>query len=43
MVVLGRPRGRISSWPGPSSLTRRVLAGATCPVVLVPDHVGASS
>lgn len=42
MVVLGRPRGRISSWPGPTSLTRRVLSASTCPVVLVPERLGAS-
>ena len=41
MIVLGRPRRRLSSWPAPSSLTRRVLAGARCPVVLVPEHLEA--
>lgn len=41
MLVLGRPRGRISSWPGPTSVTRRVLAGSRCPVVLVPERLGA--
>jgi nucleotide-binding universal stress UspA family protein len=40
MLVLGRPRGRINSWPGPASLTRRVLAASRCPVVLVPERLG---
>lgn len=39
MLVLGRPRRRLSSWPGPASLTRRVLAGSRCPVVLVPERL----
>jgi nucleotide-binding universal stress UspA family protein len=39
MLVLGRPRGRVSSWPGPTSVTRRVLAGSRCPVVLVPERL----
>lgn len=39
MLVLGRPRRRLSSWPGPTSLTRRVLAEASCPVVLVPERL----
>lgn len=43
MVVLGRPRGRVSSWPSPTSLTRRVLASATCPVVLVPERLGVTT
>jgi nucleotide-binding universal stress UspA family protein len=38
MLVLGRPRGRIGSWPGPASLTRRVLARSRCPVVFVPEQ-----
>jgi nucleotide-binding universal stress UspA family protein len=39
MLVLGRPRGRVNSWPGPTSVTRRVLAGSRCPVVLVPERL----
>jgi nucleotide-binding universal stress UspA family protein len=38
MLVLGRPRGRLRSWPGPTSVTRRVLTNAACPVVLVPER-----
>jgi nucleotide-binding universal stress UspA family protein len=41
MLVLGRPRGRLRSWPGPASLTSRVLAGSRCPVVLVPERLEA--
>lgn len=43
MLVLGRPRGRVTSWPRPGSLTRRVLGGATCPVVLVPEPLGGTA
>lgn len=38
MIVLGRAPGGLTSWPGPASVTRRVLAGARCPVVLVPER-----
>jgi nucleotide-binding universal stress UspA family protein len=41
MVVLGRPRGGVGPWPGPNSVTRRVLAESACPVVLVPERLGA--
>ncbi len=43
MIVLGRPAGFVASLPKTNSLTRRVLSGATCPVVLVPERLGSGA
>jgi nucleotide-binding universal stress UspA family protein len=43
MIVLGRPAGFMASLPKTTSLTRRVLAHAPCPVVVVPERLGAEA
>lgn len=35
LLVLGRPRRRVGSWPNQGSITRKVLDRSACPVVLV--------